>query len=55
MEPEEKWNRLRRSVLKAAHILRIDLTERDIPQYGEWFALRRMNEDLWGQIRGRRK
>ncbi len=53
--PEDDWEALVSSIRKAARILNMDLTERDMPDYQNWFIAREMHKDLWARVRSRRK
>ena len=55
MDTHEKWNALVRSIRKAAHILNLELTERDLPEYMNWFAGPKMNKRLWDLVALKRK
>lgn len=50
MGEEEKWEAIMRSIRKAAHILRMDLTERDMPDYLNWPVATDMNKRLWAMV-----
>lgn len=45
------WDDLVRSINDAARILRIDVTERDMPD--SYPGLVQMNKDLWGRVRAK--
>lgn len=51
MTPEEKWERLMKSIRRAALILGIEITERDVPEYLNWPIARQMSKRLWGRIK----
>lgn len=53
LSEEEKWESMMRSIRKAAKILKIDLTERDIPEYLNWTEGSRLHDDLWDRVYGR--
>lgn len=53
--PEKEWEAIMHSIRKAAHILNEDLTERDMPEYQNWFVARDMHNNLWARVRSRRK
>jgi len=55
MTEDEKWELLMASIRKAARILGIELTEKDMPEYLNWFVGRKMNEELWGRVYSRDK
>ena len=54
MSEEEKWEKLMASIRKAAHILNIDLTEKDMPEYLNWPVGRDMNKRLWARVHRKR-
>jgi len=48
------WNDLLKSIFRAAKILNIDITEKDIPDYGNYTAMVKMNEELWARVKNKR-
>ena len=50
MDEDEQWHELILSMQKAAKILNIELTERDMPEYLDWFAGRNLHQDLWDRV-----
>ena len=48
------WNDILHSIFKAARILGKDITERDIPDYGNYTALVKMNDNLWREVYNKR-
>jgi len=50
MTEYEMWDAIIRSIRKAARILRIYLTEPDMPEHMNWFAARTMHKYLWDQV-----
>ena len=50
-DENEEWNTIVRSIRKAARILKRDLTETDMPDYGNWFAARTIHNYLWDQVK----
>ena len=50
MDTEYMWDNLIRSINKAARILRIDITEVEIPQYPNWYAARILHKNLWNLV-----
>jgi len=50
MDEYAKWNAIILSIRKAARILRIYLTETDMPEHMNWFAARTMHRYLWDQV-----
>jgi len=55
MTKEEEWENLIKSIKKAAHRLNEDLTERDMPDYMNWFVAREMHRNLWARVRRKGK
>ena len=55
MGEDEKWEALLKSIRRAAKILNIDLTERDLPDYLNWVVASDMNKNLWARVYRRRK
>ncbi len=55
MPEEEKWELLMASIRKAAHILKLDLTEQDLPDYLNWVVGRDLNKNLWARVYLKRK
>ena len=55
MTKEEEWENLIKSIKKAAHRLNEDLTERDMPDYMNWFVAREMHRNLWARVRRKNK
>ena len=53
MTKETQWNLLIGAINKAAYILNMDLTERDMPDYMNWLVAREMNNNLWALIKTR--
>ena len=50
MDIQEKWEALMASIRKAIHILNIDLTEADLPEYQNWYVGREMHQRLWALV-----
>lgn len=48
--PVEEWEALLKSIRRAAHVLGEDLTERDLPDYQNWFEAREMHKRLWARV-----
>ena len=46
----EHWEAMMASIREAAKILNIDLTEKDMPEYMNWFVGRPMHRDLWARV-----
>ena len=46
----EKWEALMRSIRKGAHILGRTLTERDMPDYLNWYVATDMNKRIWAEV-----
>lgn len=55
MSEEDKWEKLMASIRKAAHILNLDLTEQDYPDYLNWPVGTAMNKNLWARVYRKRK
>jgi len=55
MDEDEKWTTLIRSMNRAAKILNIDLTEKDMPQPMDWKYASKLNRSLWNQVTLRRR
>ena len=50
MDGIEKWETPIRSVRKAAKVLKIDLTETDMPKFLNWKAAADMHRNLWSLV-----
>lgn len=50
MDEGEQWEAMMASIRKAAKILNMDLTERDLPEYMNWVVGRHMHRNLWAQV-----
>ena len=50
MDKDTQWQELIRSMNRAARILNIDLTEKDIPEYLDWYTARKIHRSLWNQV-----
>ena len=55
MDTHDKWQALMRSIRKAAHILNLDLTEKEWPEYQNWFVGVAVHKRLWDLVVLRRK
>ena len=49
------WEDIIHSIFKAARILKEDIKEQDLPEYGDYSSLVTLNKKLWDRVRkGRR-
>lgn len=54
LNEQDKWELLMASIRRAANILGIDLTERAMPDYLNWFIGRDMSKRLWNRVKSRK-
>jgi hypothetical protein len=52
---DKQWISLLRSIKRAAKILNIDLTEKDIPEYGEWYSAVKLHSYLWSMVKRQKR
>ena len=55
MDEVEKWEALLKSIMQAAKILNIDLTEADMPDFLNWKVASDMHRNLWTLIYSKKR